>query len=134
VTAAGLVHWPTVNDQPLFLVCPVNPALAVDAVLADAPRVFWLVDEAAGTATAQDRSGNKSLGSYKAAAVLGRPGGLPSNPGTSLSTSGKVESFSGYVRGGGGSGTAAFSGFIDNVPVYGTALSAQRVAAHWAAR
>lgn len=221
----------------------------VDAVLADAPQLFWLVDETAGTSTAQDRSGNKSLGSYKAAAVLGRPGGLPSNPGTSLSTSGglaltsanptttasshtlelwfrtasqaggylagfgtsattgiptyedrvvrltptgritygdwanggvniittpagytdnawhhvvvvstpanggrensvvyvdgvarasgqtsKVESFSGYVRVGGGSGTAAFSGFIDNVSVYGTALSAQRVAAHWAAR
>ena len=221
----------------------------VSAVLADSPQLFWLLDETAGTATAQDRSGHKLLGSYKPAASLGQAGGLPNNPGTSMSTGGglaltsayatvtagshttelwfrtagssggylsgfgtstttgvpvhedrvvrltpsgritygdwlttpmsvittpgsyadndwhhlvvvstpangnreqtviyvdgvprvsgltsKVEAFSGYVRVGGGSGTAAFNGTIDNVSVYGTALSAQRVAAHYAAR
>ncbi|MEO5662549.1 MAG: signal peptidase I [Nocardioides sp.] len=221
----------------------------VGAVLADAPTAFWLLDETAGTATAQDRSGNTVLGNYKPAAVLGQAGGLPGNPGTSLRTGGglsltnaaasvspathtfelwartssttggslvgfgssattaippyedrvlritatgritygdwstnqlsvlttpaaynndawhhvvvvsvpsngnretttiyvdgvarvsgqssRVETYTGYVRVGGGSGSSAFNGSIDNVSVYGTALSASRVAAHWAAR
>jgi signal peptidase I len=221
----------------------------VQAVLADSPQVFWLLDEKVGTATAQDRSGNQVLGSFKSAAVLGQAGGLPDNPGTSMSTSGglalaaanasapasshttelwfrsgsqaggqlsgfaasattgvpsyedrvvrltasgritygdwatnqysvittpgayadstwhhvvvastpanggrettviyvdgvarasgptsRVEAYYGYVRVGGGSGTSAFNGTIDNVSVYSTALSAQRVAAHYAAR
>ena len=221
----------------------------VTAVLADSPHTLWLLDEQAGTTTAQDRSGNQSLGSYRPAAVLGQQGGLPNNPGSSITTSGglaltgsyptataashtvelwfrtgtqaggslagfgsstttgtpsyedrvvrmtttghitygdwangslnvvttpggyadntwhhlvvvstsanggrentviyvdgaarvsgltsKVEYFSGYVRVGGGSGTSAFSGSIDNVSVYDSALPAQRVAAHYAAR
>jgi signal peptidase I len=221
----------------------------VGAVLADSPRFLWLLDETAGTATAQDRSGNAFLGDYEPAAVLGRPGGLPNNPGTSMTTSGglaltsaytagspathsmelwfraaprsagpligfgssatpgappqedrvvrlapsgqitygdwdsnprsliatpgaydddvwhhlvvvstaanggrqstvvyvdgvarasgltsKVDDYASHVRVGGGSGTATFSGSVDNVAVYHSALSAGRVAAHWAAR
>jgi signal peptidase I len=223
----------------------------VSAVVSDSPQLFWLLDEKAGTTTAQDRSGNQQLGTYKTTTVLGQPGGLPNNPGTSISTTGglaltsayaaasssthttelwfrsadqsggylsgfglstttgtplyedrvvrltsagritygdwsnspksvittpatpvyddnawhhlvvvstpassgretsviyvdgvarisglttKVESYSGYVRVGGGTGTAAFNGSIDNVSFYGTALSAQGVAAHYAAR
>jgi signal peptidase I len=221
----------------------------VGAVLADSPRFLWLLDEQAGTTTAQDRSGNAFLGDYRSAAVLGRPGALPNNPGTSMSTSGglaltsaytagspdthsmelwfragpgsagpliglgsstttgtppqedrvvrlapsgqitygdwdsnprsiiatpgayddgawhhlvvvstaanggrqstvihvdgvarasgltsKVDAYSSHVRVGGGSGAAAFTGSVDNVAVYHSALSASRVAAHWAAR
>ncbi|PKH44296.1 signal peptidase I [Nocardioides alpinus] len=221
----------------------------VNAVLADAPQILWLLDEKTGATTAQDKSGNQYLGTYKSTTVLGQPGGLLNNPGTSISTTGalaltgayaagsatthtvelwfrsadqtggylsgfglsttagtpsyedrvvrltsggritygdwsntpksvittpsayddnlwhqlvvvstaasngrqntviyvdgvarvsgltsRVESYTGYVRVGGGSGTAAFNGSIDNVSFYGTALSAQRVAAHYAAR
>jgi signal peptidase I len=221
----------------------------VGAVLADSPRFLWLLDETAGTPTAQDRFGNRFLGDYRAAAVLGQPGGLPNNPGTSMRASGgvaltsaysagapgthtmelwfragpqsggsligfgssptvgapsvedrvvrltssgqitygdwdsnprsvvatpggyaddawhhlvvvstaanggrqstvvyvdgvarasgltsKVDDYATYVRVGGGSGTATFTGAIDNVAVYHSALSANRVAAHWAAR
>lgn len=221
----------------------------VGAVLADSPRFLWLLDEKAGTATAQDRSGNRFLGDYGPGALLGQPGGLPNNPGTSVSTSGglaltsaytagspsthtmelwfragpqsvgslvgfgsstttgappvedrvvrltasgqitygdwdsnprspiatpggyadgawhhlvvvstaanggrqstvvyvdgvarasgltsKVDDYTSYVRVGGGSGSATFTGSIDNVAIYHSALSASRVAAHWAAR
>lgn len=46
----------------------------------------------------------------------------------------RVDSYNGYLRVGGGTGTDAFNGSIDNVSTYGTALSAARVAAHWNAR
>ncbi|MCW2834059.1 MAG: Signal peptidase [Nocardioides sp.] len=46
----------------------------------------------------------------------------------------RVDTYNGYVRVGGGTGTGAFSGSIDNVSTYGTALSAARVTAHWNAR
>lgn len=61
----------------------------VSAVLADRPDSLWLLDEKAGTLAAQDRSGNNVLGSYKAAATLGQPGGLTErNTGTSMRTAG----------------------------------------------
>jgi signal peptidase I len=46
----------------------------------------------------------------------------------------RVDNYNGYVRVGGGTGTEAFNGSIDNVSTYGTALSATRVTAHWNAR
>lgn len=222
----------------------------VGAVLADAPFSFWLLDETGPTITAQDRSGNNILGTYKSTTIRGEAGGLTANnPGTSMRTTSalaltsanliasstthtfeywfktndqsggylsgfgsstttgtpndedrivrltstgritygdwntsqksilttplayddnawhhlavvstpaaggrqdtviyvdgsarasgrtsRVDNYNGYVRIGGGSGTAAFSGSIDNVSVYGTALSVSRVAAHWVAR
>jgi signal peptidase I len=77
----------------------------VGAVLADSPRFLWLLDEKPGTTTAQDRSGNTFLGDYEPAAVLGRPGGLPNNPGTSMSTSGGLALTSAYTAGSPGTHT-----------------------------
>ncbi|TGN66372.1 signal peptidase I [Nocardioides eburneiflavus] len=71
----------------------------VGAVLADSPRFLWLLDEKAGTTTAQDRSGNAFLGDYRSAAGLGQPGALPNNPGTSMSTSGGLALTSAYTAG-----------------------------------
>ncbi|WP_210504404.1 LamG-like jellyroll fold domain-containing protein [Nocardioides xinjiangensis] len=65
----------------------VQPYVA--AVLADNPATFWLLDEAVGTGTAQDRSGNQTLGTYRAGATLGQTGALTSrNPGTSMRAAG----------------------------------------------
>jgi signal peptidase I len=77
----------------------------VGAVLADSPRFLWLLDETAGTATAQDRSGNRFLGDYRPAAVLGQPGGLPNNPGTSMRTGGGLPLTSAYTAGAPGTHT-----------------------------
>lgn len=62
----------------------------VAEVLADRPSAFWLLDEAAGAVSAQDRSGHDAPGRYRSAAVLGEPGALPNNLGTSMRTSGGV--------------------------------------------
>ncbi|MCP3422242.1 signal peptidase I [Nocardioides pinisoli] len=63
----------------------------VSAVLADAPAALWLLDEAAGTTTAQDRSGNRVLGTYRTGATLGQTGALTArNPGTSMRTAGSL--------------------------------------------
>jgi signal peptidase I len=58
------------------------------AVITDRPYGFWLLDEPAGSAYAQDRSGNNQTGQYYAPLVLGRPGGLPNNPGTAVGVGG----------------------------------------------
>lgn len=58
----------------------------VTQVLADRPLALWLLDEPAGAVTALDRSGRSTQGRFGSAATLGRPGGLPNNPGTSLRT------------------------------------------------
>jgi signal peptidase I len=63
----------------------------VSAVLADVPAAFWLLDETAGTTTAQDRSGNRALGTYRTGATPGQAGALTArNPGTSMRTSGSL--------------------------------------------
>lgn len=63
----------------------------VAAVLADSPQSLWLLDEAAGTAAAQDRSGNRVLGVYRSGATSGQAGALTDrNPGTSMRTAGSL--------------------------------------------
>ena len=63
----------------------------VSAVLADTPRSFWMLDETAGATTAQDRSGNRVLGTYRPGATLAQSGALTQrNPGTSMRTSGAL--------------------------------------------
>jgi signal peptidase I len=62
----------------------------VAEVLTDRPYAFWLLDEPAGAVSALDRSGRSTPGRYGSAAVLGRPGALPGNPGTSMRTSSGV--------------------------------------------
>jgi signal peptidase I len=51
-----------------------------EAVLADAPWAYYLVDEAGGSAAA-DRSGNNRTGIFAAIAGYRLPGALPNNPG-----------------------------------------------------
>ncbi|PUA80845.1 signal peptidase I [Nocardioides currus] len=60
----------------------------VAAVLADQPYGLWLLDEAAGTAYAADRSGNNRTGELFNPLTPGRAGGLPRNPGTAVGTNG----------------------------------------------
>ena len=58
------------------------------AVLTDQPYGFWLLDEADGSSYATDRSGHNRTGQYYGALTLGRPGGLPHNPGTAVGVAG----------------------------------------------
>lgn len=55
----------------------------VDAVLADSPSLFWLLDEVGGT-SANDRSGNGRTGRYTDIAGYKQSGGLPNNFGYSV--------------------------------------------------
>lgn len=50
-----------------------------------------MLDETAGTLTAQDRSGNRVLGTYRSGATLGQTGALTTrNPGTSMRGAGAL--------------------------------------------
>lgn len=60
----------------------------VGAVLTDQPFGFWLLDESSGSPYAADRSGHNRTGQYYGALTLGRPGGLPRNPGTAVGVAG----------------------------------------------
>jgi signal peptidase I len=60
----------------------------VGTVLTDQPYGFWLLDEPSGSSYATDRSGHNRTGQYYGALTLGRPGGLPTNPGTSVGVTG----------------------------------------------
>ena len=60
----------------------------VGAVLTDQPFGFWLLDEPSGSPYATDRSGHNRTGQYYGALTLGRPGGLPGNPGTAVGVAG----------------------------------------------
>ncbi len=57
-------------------------------MLTDQPYGFWLLDEPSGSSYATDRSGHNRTGQYYGALTLGRPGGLPNNPGTAVGVTG----------------------------------------------
>lgn len=64
----------------------VQPYVA--AVQADRPFGFWLLDEPSGAQYGLDRSVNNRTAQYYDQLTLGRPAGLPNNPGTALGVSG----------------------------------------------
>jgi hypothetical protein len=72
------------------------------AVLADAPKAYWRLDETSGT-TAVDQTGAHP-GSYRNGIALGRPGALVGEPSTSVALDGLDDSV--RVSDGGGPGGA----------------------------
>src|SRR5438445_615549 len=112
---------------PSTAATPTAPPSYRASVLADHPVAYWRLSEATGAVMA-DASGNGNDGTYAGAVTRGQPGALASEGNTAVA---KQTADPLYV---GRRADGLFNdAVLDEIAIYPTALSSDRIAAHWRA-